>query len=424
MNLRDKLYVGNFNNAIFEIIYKCQRTKRVDLDMYCKYRDFFDHLNEFDIAINNVGCLNLEQLEELRKDNRIKGIYVKCGYSDDYVYSMSEYENILMEINEIISNISMPDVNNPDREKNIFAQLYMILGKRIVYDHYALTEEGKNNEKYSVECRNLKNGLLGIYKNGEKVYTCVCAGYATILQNICSVLGINCNYIRSYSKEVDEYNVVRFGKNRIFENGTNDPMGHAYNNVELDGQSYFCDLTWDSSSIRVNDTASNFLKSYDDFYDNHRCVGFSSDNVEVIDLEGNRELFLDKNRYCVSVSLEEQINLFSIKIQNTIEEMKSIGYLGGFVSEYVSFVKDCKNKIEVQDLYQILGVVYALEQYILSDEFKERGIARGKDTVLAIPIVVKNNNEEKSKSIVFYDAYENTVDEAIEKVEKMVKYGR
>ena len=59
MNLRDKLYVGNFNNAIFEIIYKCQRTKRVDLDMYCKYRDFFDHLNEFDIAINNVGCLNL-----------------------------------------------------------------------------------------------------------------------------------------------------------------------------------------------------------------------------------------------------------------------------------------------------------------------------------------------------------------------------
>ena len=243
INDRRKLSVNKFSNVVYEKIYNNQKYRKIDLELYFNYKEFFGDLTDFTILINNVGELNLEKLNILKMDSRINGIYIKCGYhADEFeidinnIYSLDEYENILHEINNIISKVKMPNGDDPDKEKIIFAQLYSLVSEKIIYDYYAISDIGKLDKKLSVDCRNLKNGLLGVTRNGKKEYTCVCAGYATILQNICSVLGISCDYIRSNSKEVLEDGVTRFGNyDRIYENGTNDPRGHAYNAVNLDG---------------------------------------------------------------------------------------------------------------------------------------------------------------------------------------------
>lgn len=420
-NIQRKLIGINFSDELYDKIYDCQKMKKVDLELYFNYRDFFDNLNEFTISINNVGELTNEKLNILKSDSRITGIFIKCGFQEEEsIYTLDEYENILKEIHDIISNIKMPSNDDPNKEKIIFAQLYSLIGKRIIYDDYAITDEGKKDKKLSVDCRNLRNGLLGVTREGKEVYTCVCAGYATILQNVCSLVGIKCDYIRSNSKEVEEENVCHIDPyDRVYENGTSDPMGHAYNSVELDGQAYFCDITWDSDMIRANGTTENFLKSYDDFYYSHHDVGFSYNNVEVISLNNEKKLELDKQKYFKSISLEEQRQLFLIP---QLDEMINIGYLGGFVEHYIHFVKECKSKVEINDIYNIVNMVSALEEYILSDEFRNR--VNMTDNALAIPVVIKTENGDKTQNIVFYNSSVDTFEETIDSVERMVKHGR
>ena len=201
-------------------------------------------------------------------------------------------------------------------------------------------------------------------------------------------------------------------------NVLNDPMGHAYNSVILDGQAYFCDLTWDASMIRANGSAKHFLKSYDEFYMSHHEVGFSSNDVTMISLDGKIKFNFDKEKYGVSITYEKQNELFGISLKEKIDEMISVGYLGGFVLEYLNFIKECKSNVEIEDLHKILKTVSFLEEYILSPDFKNRTVLG--NSALAIPVYVDKDNK---KNIAFYSDDEN-IEDVIKSVEGMVGRGR
>lgn len=423
---KSKISVSNFSKQVYQDIFNAQRLHFITPSLYFGYKEFFDGLSNFNIKINNVSELGFEQLNKLKSDSRINGIKVCCGYEHyirNYVYSIQEYENILLEIYDITSKIRMPDANNINREKIIFTQLYKILGERIVYDHYAISDEGKKDRLLAIECRNLKNGLLGVQRNGKKEYMCVCAGYATILQNICAVLGIKCDYIHSHSPEKTIPGKFDFSKNRkiTYENGTDDPKGHAYVGVELDGQSYFCDLTWDSSMIRAHGVVCYYLISYDDFYANHAATGFSDSNVEVVSMDGQWKRGLDKNPYNKTASSDEIKMLFGYSLEETIEEMVNIGYLGGFVEEYISFVKTCKGVVELEDLKDILNVVLQVEECVLNSDIFKREIF---STAFSTDVVVKIGDEERRKRIEYYNSKNSTTKEYLASVEEMVKHAR
>ena len=376
------------------------------------------------IYIGNVNDLDLSKLEMIKHDGHIKGIHIKCGYDKDknaQYYSIEEYENIRRVIDNIIRMIKLPKADDPNRDKLIFAQIYKTLGKNIRYDHYAVSDEGKKDERLSCNCRNLKNGLLGVNRNNKKDLLTVCAGYATILQNVCACFGIKCDYISSSSKEVEEPGVTVLYGLRKYENGTSDPMGHGYNAVYLDGKSYLCDLTWDADLMKLDKLGRHFLKSYVEFYSSHKDEGFSSDNVTVVTQDGKIIRSLDQSAFVHSCSYEEQIQLFGSAAKDNIDEMFSEGYLADFVMKNIEYIKQLKGKVGMLEYIKLIKLIHGLEEYIKSPEFKERAgwAAQGIDS----EITDENGNVVESKNFVFYPGTGVLPPEvAIKKIEEMEEH--
>ena len=305
---------------------------------------------------------------------------------------------------------------NPDQPSGEYGEVWD--NSPFVPRHgYAISEKGRQDEKLATDSRNLKNGLLGIERNGKKSYTCLCAGYATILQNICAMLDIKCNYISSSSKEVEDPNTFYFGEHkRVYENGTDDPKGHAYNSVILDGKQYLCDLTWDSYLLKVNGVLNYFLLSYDAFFESHKQSGFSENNVTVVNLDGKKSYSLNKEDFPESLPTEKLCSLLQIAYKEQLDEMQRIGYLGGFVSQYIDHLKENKSEIGLVDYYEIMKKVRTIEEFVLSDDFKRRG----RLSALAIPIDIGNQQQ----NITFFNPNDSTVEETVESVERMVNHGR
>lgn len=256
------------------------------------------------IIIKNTNELSRE---ELAKRQCVTSVQISDGHNTEKQqgepYSREEYESVRKEIDGIISQITIPDKNDTNREKKIFSQIYKILGQRISYDYNAISEEEKSNERLQITCRNLIGGLL---EN-----KCVCAGYADILRNVLACTGIYAEYV---------------GGMPDFENGVpmdlKDPGGHAWNLVKLDGKKYWTDLTWDANHIKnLRFPLPYCLKSTSEFkHDSFKKR--LEDSIADPCLE--------------SVTDEEQIMLFTGKEldsndKSKIEESKNVGYLSSCV---------------------------------------------------------------------------------------------
>ena len=163
------------------------------------------------------------------------------------IYTRSDFLQIRKKIDEIKQQIIVPNNLDIDREKKIFAQVYKKLGKKIEYDYYAISEEGEKDDELSITCRNLKGGLL----NGKSV----CVGYADILKNILGEFEIEAKFIGADQDETrEDYN-------------EKDRNGHAWNSVFLDGEEFYCDLTWDADNIKMdNYPLRYFLCGRDTFF--------------------------------------------------------------------------------------------------------------------------------------------------------------
>lgn len=246
----------NFNDKNLEKITKIYRLRQVELRDFLQFGSIIDFENISDLAItarpedlpilkesNNrelsltliIKNANELNLDELQKNKCISTIQISDGSNTEKPqkspYSRQEYTKVREEIDKIISQVKLPEENDPDREKKIFSQVYKILGQKIEYDNYAISEEGEKDARLQTTCRNLLGGLL---EN-----KCVCAGYADILRNVLACTGIYSEFI---------------GASPDVENGVpynfKDPSGHAWNLVKLDGKKYWTDLTWDANNIK------------------------------------------------------------------------------------------------------------------------------------------------------------------------------
>ena len=73
----------------------------------------------------------------------------------------------------------------------------------------------------------------------------MCSGYADILRNVCALKEIEAKYIVGFPP--------------------NDKIGHAWNQVKLNGKWYNCDATWADDS-----NAKYYLLSDEEFYESHK----------------------------------------------------------------------------------------------------------------------------------------------------------
>jgi len=419
--LRRQLRFDHHANNELENLYNQLVFGEISLAYYKEYKDFLINYKKLYIKIGNVSEISLSELEEIKKNKDVKGICITCGYSKDrgaQYYSLDEYENIRKVIDQIIRMVKIPKEDNPNREKIIFAQIYKILGKNIRYDYYAISKEGKKNEQLARDCRNLKNGLLGINRRNKRELLTVCAGYATILQNLCACFNIKCDYISSSSKEIEMPGIYVIKGPKNYENGTNDPMGHGYNAVYLDGKAYLCDLTWDADSMKSDNLGAHFLKSYEEFYASHKDEGFSSDNVEVITQDGRNIRQLDPNVFINSCTIREQIELFGNVAKSNIEEMINEGYLADFAMKNIEYIKQVKGKVGATEYLKLVKQIHYLEEYIKSPEFLAR--AGWASQAVSSKVTDDDGNVIGNKDFVFYSGTSYlSPTEAINEVDNM-----
>lgn len=124
------------------------------------------------LIISGTKDISTAFLEEHREIVEVQIIDEENRESDcqEEPYTREDFLQIRQKIDEIKEKIEIPDSSDENREKKIFMQVYNILGKKIDYNHYAVTEEGRKDSVLRITCRNLKDGLL----KGKAV----CAGYA------------------------------------------------------------------------------------------------------------------------------------------------------------------------------------------------------------------------------------------------------
>ncbi len=230
-------------------------------------------------------------------------------------YTREEFLAIRKEIDKIKRQIQLPEANDPDREKKIFMQVYRILGKKIVYNEYAITDEGQKDERLMTTCRNLYDGLI----KG----TAVCAGYADILKNVLSEFGIRAEYVfqnnvMNRKEYQNKYGLSDLDLDEYDESGP----GHAWNVVTLDGKKYLCDLTADAPLIKIDNYPLRNCCINKDFFqiqhDNLEC-SYDGEISEISYEEQLRLLGFSEEK----VKKYHETNTFLVEnLQHTLDEIK------------------------------------------------------------------------------------------------------
>lgn len=208
----------------------------------------------YSIVINNAKALSVQEARKLKELNiEITGIKVFSKNNEaeqNELYDLETYIDIRERLDKLVEGI---DINLPESER--FAEVYRRICKNIVYDTPAanpITSEEKEYEKeQTINCRNLKNGLL--------FGKCICAGYADILRNALSLVDIESEYITGGTKKKvlnkDSKEVDKLKEKFSFKQDekTGDIIfysGHAWNKVKIDGEWFNMDATRDADRIR------------------------------------------------------------------------------------------------------------------------------------------------------------------------------
>ncbi len=171
-------------------------------------------------AIDSLASFSSNELNQLKKSGMTQ-LYIYGGENeitpDEHsegmnfnLYNIDDLIQVKSKIENIKSQIKLPDSKDIHREKEIYGQIVKILSESMQYDELEVDNHAK------LENRNLL-GLLN-----EKG---VCQGYIEILRNIAAEYKIQVESIRGL----------------IPENGKK--TGHEWNQVKLDGIWYDDDFT-------------------------------------------------------------------------------------------------------------------------------------------------------------------------------------
>ena len=187
----DKLYINLIEDSeidkLINILNKDNEKERfVKIEELKKGELPADKETKLYVFIENVTELTLDDLKRYEKLYNIKGVNLiykseksKIGYRQIYAndyYDIETYKRIRQEIDEIVKSI-----NSDSPEEYKFLELYKKLAEKISYD--CEHEDDAIWEK----SHSLEGGLLN-----DK---CICEGYAKILGQICSCLGIETKFI-------------------------------------------------------------------------------------------------------------------------------------------------------------------------------------------------------------------------------------
>lgn len=276
---------------------KCLGNEKLGLDAYDRgilinsihlkeRREQFDYLF---LDVDKISEMSLEDLEHLPDDGIVRIKNSKKEGKTDY-YSKAEFRAIKKVTDKILDGIERPEKNDEASELAVFKTICKRLAKHMSYDNAAIRKKNEKNSKWQRDCRNLYGGLV----QGKTV----CAGYAYILAQMLTELGMEAQYIR----------------------GDDGKVGHAWTQVKIGGKWFNTDLTWERDSILLmrGKVSTRVLKSDRQFknhnkYSNnrtireHQCVNsvngiFNPKISAKEDVELGEKVKAMCERFCISTS--------------------------------------------------------------------------------------------------------------------------
>ena len=299
--------IGESKEDITVIIQKAQCLKNIPLsvtpDEYRRIMEVDGLAVQMALVISDASQLTVTDLKQF---SNIKMVQIK---DRDYVdaekrdslrsvrpqtipYTRDEYFEIRKSIDGLIASNSPVKVKCSEKER--FSKIYKALINYMKYNEYSITDKGREDDILNVKDRNLYGGLV------EK--QCVCGGDSEILRNVCACMGIECNYVDGIGA------------------GRKSGIGHAWNQVKLDGEWFNTDLTGDRDAIsNGNDILPFFLKATKDFGHEEYKSLFPEEERSRSDIE---------EKCTRSISDFEQVGLFL-----GVPQIDNIVYLGKAVKE-------------------------------------------------------------------------------------------
>lgn len=173
-------------------------------------------------------------------DTLIEGNYDKV---DNDVHSMKKkYRNIP----DLANDINLKFSTDEEKIRAIF--IWMTL--HISFDYVEF-----ESRKWKIGCASYRPGTPKniIANKWEKIYfryatgvlrkkRGICEGYATLFYELCRYTNINCQMVMGFADD----NIEKINK---YKNGRYVPTNHAWNDVQLNGEWLFIDVTWASTGI-------------------------------------------------------------------------------------------------------------------------------------------------------------------------------
>lgn len=180
------------------------------------------------VFVAHVDDISLSELSKLKKQFNVEYISVRDLYGFDDAYQLSidliyKYKKAIQKLTDGINDEFLK--GQQDREKVIFGILIPRILENTKYSLNAQEEYEKKSKtiRFGKPTYNhISNEMLGLIKG-----KCVCRGYAGIVRDVFRSVGISVNVITGMSEYV----------------------GHAWNQIKLDGEWYNIDVTWDREYI-------------------------------------------------------------------------------------------------------------------------------------------------------------------------------
>lgn len=184
----------------------------------------------------------------------LKALKVKIntiGFKDKNVektkintYDVIQYARCRNYLDILVDHcLKFPPKDEENREKKIWGQVMRQLARYTTYHKQQIEDEDRLSEEEKEKIVEIDRNMIGglIYRQ------CVCLGFAEIMRNAMLCCGIEARVVRGWPQDKK--------------------MGHAWNQVKLDGEWFNMDLTWNRDAIAARMPIGFLLASDQDFDD-------------------------------------------------------------------------------------------------------------------------------------------------------------
>ena len=218
------------------------------------------------MKIESTANISIETLNDIIAESRIFDITIQDpeNYPVSKSYDVFAMLTIKRAINEFLKGCPERNPSDPNTEKQIFAYIYTKLAYFAEYDDLArdvARTDPMAKGSLEIDYLNSSSGLEGVFIRRKAL----CSGFAEALRNLLAENKIESKYITGWTNNYK---------------GTGKKVGHAWNQVKLDGEWFNCDITCDREFILQGLIAPKFLKSGADFSNYYKYPEGSLDRIE------------------------------------------------------------------------------------------------------------------------------------------------